>query len=421
MRILHLSLTNFRNFSRLELDLPPGTALFEGDNAQGKTNLLEAIYYLSRARSPRTSVDRELVNWLALEEELPFARLLARIEKRDEASQIELSLAQGWSANAQAWRKQVRVNGVAKRALDAVGVLSVVLFLPQDIELVAGSPHLRRRYLDDAIGQIDPRYRRELGRYEKVLTQRNCLLRSLRGRGNDSEQLAFWDQRLSEHGAYITVRRQQALVQLDQIIQRIHPRLTGEMERLRLRYCASVQWQQSPGDTYQALLPLGQSAAGEPQLIALVQKVAGAFAVQLREVRSRDMEQGASTVGPHRDDVLFLVDGVDMNTFGSRGQQRTVALSIKLAELEWVTQAKDDPPVLLLDDVLSELDAMRRSLVMQAIAPVQQVLVTTNDVLRCDPQFVAQSSLWRVNAGRLERINPSEEGVSWAPPADEGT
>ena len=416
MRILHLSLTNFRNYSRLELDLPPGVALLEGDNAQGKTNLLEAVYYLSRTRSPRTSVDRELVNWLALEEELPFARLVAQIEKRDEASQIELSLVQsgtqGWNADAQAWRKQVRVNGVAKRALDAVGVLSVVLFLPQDIELVAGSPHLRRRYLDDTIGQIDPKYRHELGRYEQVVTQRNCLLKSLRGRGNDSEQLAFWDQRLSEHGAHITIRRQQALAQLGQIIQRIHPRLTGETEHLRLQYCASVRCQQSPGDAFQTPLPLERSALGDTETAALVQNVTAAFAEQLREVRSRDLEQGVSSVGPHRDDVRFLVDGVDMNAFGSRGQQRTIALSMKLAEVEWVTQEKDDPPVLLLDDVFSELDASRRSLVMQALAPVQQVLVTTNDVLRYDPQFVARTSLWRVCAGRLERITPSEEGVS---------
>jgi DNA replication and repair protein RecF len=412
MRILHLSLTNFRNFARLELDLPPGVVLLEGDNAQGKTNLLEAIYYLSRTRSPRTSVDRELVHWLALEEELPFARLLARIEKGNEASQIELALAQGWNADATAWRKQVRVNGVAKRALDAVGVLSVVLFLPEDIELVAGSPHSRRHYLDDAIGQIDSRYRHELGRYEKVLTQRNYLLKSLRGRANGSEELAFWDQRLSEHGAYITVRRQQVLAQLDQIIQRIHPGLAGETEHLRLQYCASVQWQSSPGIAYRTVLPLEPNATNDTAVMVLLQNVTAAFAAQLHEVRARDVEQGACTVGPHRDDVRFLVDGVDMNTFGSRGQQRTIALAVKLAELEWVTQEKNDPPVLLLDDVFSELDASRRSLVMQAIAPVQQVLVTTNEALRCDPQFVAQTTLWRVCAGRLERVTPSAAGAS---------
>ena len=412
MRILHLSLTNFRNYARLEMDLPPGVVLLEGGNAQGKTNLLEAIYYLSRTRSPRTSVDRELVHWLALEEELPFARLSARIEKGNEASQIELSLAQGWNADAVAWRRQARVNGVAKRAQDAVGVLSVVLFLPEDIELVAGPPHLRRHYLDDTIGQIDPRYRHELGRYDKVLTQRNYLLKALRGRANGSEELAFWDQRLSEHGAYVTVRRQEVLAQLDQIVQRIHPALAGETEHLRLQYCASVHWQPSPGIAYQTVLPLEQDTSAETGVRPLLQDVTTTFAAQLREVRSRDVEQGMSTVGPHRDDVRFLVDGVDMNTFGSRGQQRTIALSIKLAELEWVTQEKSDPPVLLLDDVFSELDASRRSLVMQAIAPVQQVVVTTNDALRCDPQFVAQATLWRVCAGRLERITPSAAGAS---------
>jgi DNA replication and repair protein RecF len=425
MRILHLSLTNFRNFSRLELDLPPGIVVLQGDNAQGKTNLLEAIYYLSRVRSPRTSTDRELVNWLALEDDLPFARLVAKVLKGEalQGQQIELTLLQsnGKSVDEEpgALRKHIRVNGAAKRAVDAIGQLNAVLFLPEDIELVSGSPYGRRRYLDDTLCQIDPRYCRELQHYERVLTQRNYLLKSLRGRSNGSDELLFWDQRLVEHGTFIVVRRQQVIEELDHLVQRIHSQLTGDAEHLRLEYCASltrdfasVQTDGHAGMPSQIALPLASSAdmsatAAAPDLQAQLQVVAARFSDRLREVHIRELEQGVSVVGPHRDDLRFLVDGVDMNTYGSRGQQRTIALSVKLAEVELITREKRDKPVLLLDDVLSELDASRRGCLTQAIDQAQQVIITTNDLHNYDQAFLDRASLWQVQAGRLERITPA--------------
>lgn len=414
MRILHLSLTNFRNYSHLELDLPSGIVLLQGDNAQGKTNLLEAIYYLSRTRSPRTSTDRELINWLALEEDLPFARLVAQVQTGNEATQVELALIQGnpqkGDADSQALRKHIRVNGAARRAMDAVGLLSAVLFLPEDIELVAGSPHMRRRYLDDTIGQITPRYRAELARYEQVLAQRNHLLKSLRGQGNASEQLLFWDQRLVEHGAYIIVQRQRTVAQLDQFIERIHPRLTGDAERLRLEYCASLDLERRPAATYQMALPARGGLPAATNEEERVQNVAATFAEQLRGQRARDLQQGMSTLGPHRDDVGLVVNGVNMTTYGSRGQQRTIALSLKLAEVELITQEKADSPVLLLDDVMSELDESRRSFLAQAMDGAQQVIVTTNDAHRVDQPLLARASQWRVCAGRLERLTPPSTG-----------
>jgi len=418
MRILHLSLTNFRNFSRLELDLPPGIVVLQGDNAQGKTNLLEAIYYLSRVRSPRTSTDRELVNWLALEDDLPFARLVAKVLKGEalHGQQIELTLVQsnGKSVDEEpgALRKHIRINGAAKRAVDAIGQLNAVLFLPEDIELVSGSPHGRRRYLDDTLCQIDARYGHELQHYERVLTQRNYLLKSLRGRSNGSDELLFWDQRLVEHGAFIVVRRQQVIEELDHLVQRIHPQLTGDKEHLRLEYCASVHLGGRPGMPSRIALPLASSTdmpgtAASPDLQAQLQAVAARFADQLREVRGRELEQGVSVVGPHRDDLHFLVDGVDMTTFGSRGQQRTIALSVKLAEVKLITQEKRDKPILLLDDVVSELDPSRRGCLTQAIDQAQQVIITTNDLLNYDQAFLDRASLWQVRAGRLESITPS--------------
>lgn len=406
MRILHLSLTHFRNYSRLELDLPAGIIVLQGDNAQGKTNLLEAIYYLSRIRSPRTNVDRELVNWLALEEDLPFARLVARIQKAEETDQIELSLVQSSgkspNSNATVLRKHIRINGANKRVLDAVGLLNAVLFMPQDIDLVAGAPHLRRRYLDDMICQMDPQYCRELQEYNRVLTQRNYLLKSLRGQRDDSAQLLFWDQRLVEHGAYLTLRRQQVIQQLDEFVQRIHPKLTGDKERLRLEYCASARMESRPGAAYQ--IPLLTKQDVSPEAEASLRDVAASFASKLHEVRAKELEQGVSIIGPHRDDLRFLVNGVDMNTYGSRGQQRTITLSLKLAEVKWITQEKNDKPVLLLDDVLSELDAVHRGCLLDAIDRAQQVIVTTTGLMHYDKEFLSRATLWQVSAGRIENL-----------------
>jgi DNA replication and repair protein RecF len=404
MRIQHLSLTNFRNYTRLELDLPAGVVLLQGDNAQGKTNLLEAIYLLSRMRSPRTSTERELVGWLALEEDLPFARLVAQVQKGEETGQIELSLVQNNTpdpeGNGTALRKHIRVNGVNKRALDAVGLLNAVLFLPQDIELVAGSPSGRRRYLDDTICQIDGRYCRELQSYTRVLTERNYLLKSLRNRNYDPSELAFWDQHLVEHGAYLSARRQQVIQQLDEAVQRIHPRLTGDNERLRLEYDASVRVEPRSGAGYQMALALEAGAA--PATRTELQDVAAAFTAQLRDLRGKEVEQGVSLVGPHRDELRFWVNGVDMNIYGSRGQQRTTALSLKLAEVELMTEAKKDKPVLLLDDVISELDAAHRHQLVAAIDQAQQVLMTTTDLVHYSAEFLATATLWRVCGGRIE-------------------
>ena len=406
MRILHLSLTNFRNYSRLELDLPAGVIVLQGNNAQGKTNLLEAIYYLARMRSPRTNADRELVNWLALEDDLPFARLVVRIEKAEEPDQIELSLVQSsgkrLNSNAAGLRKHIRINGANRRVLDAVGLLNAVLFMPQDIDLVAGAPHLRRRYLDDTLGPLDPQYYRALQQYNRVLTRRNHLLRSLRGQANDPSQLLFWDQRLVEHGAYITLRRQQVIQQLDEFVQRIHPELTGDGERLRLEYCASVRTERRTGAAYQ--MPLMTRQHVSPATAASLRDVAVSFTDQLRKARGKELEQGNSMIGPHRDDVRFLVNGVDMNTYGSRGQQRTITLSLKLAEVEWITQEKNDKPVLLLDDVVSELDAAHRRCLLNAVDKAQQVIMTTTGLMHYDNDFLAQAVLWQVCAGRIENL-----------------
>jgi DNA replication and repair protein RecF len=407
MHIVHLSLTNFRNYSHLELDLPTGVVVIQGDNAQGKTNLLEAIYYLSTMRSPRTSADRELVHWLAMKDDLPFARLVAQIRKAGEVDQIELSLVQSGpqrpNANGPVLRKQVRVNGANKLVSEAAGLLNAVLFMPQDLELVTGSPYMRRRYVDDTICRVDAKYCRALQEYGRVLTQRNYLLRSLRGQADES-QLLFWDQRLVEHGAYLTWRRHEAVQHLDALVQDIHRELTDSRERLRLQYCASVSMEHRPGGAYQMPLP------ADPQATTTVdtslQIISTSFHAQLQEARARELDQGVSTIGPHRDDLQFLVNGVDMHAFGSRGQQRTITLSMKLAEVAWLKEAKHDEPVLLLDDVASELDASHRDCLLEAIESAQQVLITTTELAHLDKDFLERATLWHVAEGRIESLTP---------------
>ena len=411
MRINHLSLINFRNYSRLELDLPPGTILLLGDNAQGKTNLLEAIYVLSRLRSPRTSTERELVNWLTLEEELPFARLTAQVQRGDETEQVEVSLVQNGlmatAGNGSSLRKHIRVNGAARRATDVVGLLNAVLFRPEDIDLVAGSPGGRRRYLDDTLCQIDAQYCRELQRYTRVLTERNFLLRSMRSRSYDPSELSFWDQKLIEHGSYLVLKRHRALGSLSAEARAIHLRLTGEAESLGLEYVGTVGFLEAGGTNSQPRLLADAAGTEESEEPEARRAVAVSFATRLREMRSREIDQGVTLVGPHRDDLRFWVNGVDMNPFGSRGQQRTAALSMKLAELELVATVKQERPILLLDDVVSELDAEHRKHLFRVLGTVQQVVITTTDLTHFDADFVAGATVWRVTGGRIEAL-PSQ-------------
>lgn len=406
MRIEHLSLTNFRNYTRLELDFPGHTILLQGDNAQGKTNLLEAIYYLATTRSPHAGAEHELVNWLAENQDLPHARLVAQVRKGDGLLRIEITLVKTQVGGLNRfegtpgprYRKHIKVNGVDKRALDLIGQVNVVLFLPEDIILVSGSPSGRRRYLDATLCQIDPHYCRLLQRYNRVLTQRNHLLRTLRERQGDLDQLLFWDRSLVESGAYLIARRQEVIDELDRLAQAVHLELTGQKERLRLRYVPSFDTSRPPSD-YQ--LPLALDLPSEPGLYQSGQ-VAEAFGAQLHAIRRQEILQGMTLIGPHRDDLRFSVGGVDLTIYGSRGQQRTAALALKLAEVKLIAQKVGEQPILLLDDVMSELDDARRGYLMQMVNGAQQAILTTTDLKAYSIEFLSAVTLLRVREGRIE-------------------
>jgi DNA replication and repair protein RecF len=272
-------------------------------------------------------------------------------------------------------QKRIKIDGVPRRALDLVGQINVVWFSSQDIDLLGGAPALRRRYLDATLSQVDSRYLRALQSYSKVLVQRNNLLRLIREGRARTEELAFWDGELVREGSYLIEQRQGALSALTPQIASTHSRLSGQPP-LEIKYLPSVP----PG--------------GGP--------VEQAFRGQLAASLSREVAQGMTLVGPHRDELRFLLQGIDMGLYGSRGEQRTVALSLKLAEALFLKETTGEEPILLLDDVLSELDRERRRHLLETASTYQQVLLTTTDLDRIEPPFLEQATRFWVRGGGVE-------------------
>jgi DNA replication and repair protein RecF len=406
MYICHLELLNYRNYARLELDLSARIHLLQGDNAQGKTNLLEAIYYLATTRSPLASQDRELIRWESLQEDvIPNAQLALRFVRAGEEHAIEASLVQepgeANGANGTVFRRQLRYNGVNRRAMDIVGKLNVVLFLPEDIVLVSGSPGERRRYLDITLCQIDEHYCRSLSRYNRVVTQRNALLRQIREGAARAKELAYWDEQVARLGAYVVARRLWAIDRLARDTRQIQSALTGALEELTLRYEHTL----GQGDDMRAIEaalcdPAQEWRGGAPEggtLERLEEQLAGA----LQRGQRDEIARGVTLTGPHRDDMRFVINGFDATVYGSRGQQRTAALALKLAEVALMQRQVGEMPILLLDDVLSELDRRRGQYLLEAIGEAQQVLVTATSEEGFGPTFLERAQVWQVRAGMV--------------------
>ena len=406
MHLTRLALTNFRNYAHLELDLAPGVTLLQGSNACGKTSLLEAIFYLATAHSPHAGAERELIRWGASDEPIPFARVETEVAKRnDTRTQLEIVLVQAAEeksrgeneearkANARV-SKRIKVNGVGKRTLDLLGELNAVLFLPEDLDLVFGSPGDRRRYLDNTLSQIDPRYGRALSKYNQVVEQRNSLLRDFRERAYNPSELAIWDRQLIDEGTYLIVRRAETTERYNQLIADIHPHLTDGREELRLVYQPSVA------------LDVTASSSTEG---ARASQIAKKFEQQLEMLRPRELGAALTLVGPHRDDVRFLIqrnhgaapNPIDAITYASRGQGRTIALSLKLAEVALMKKETGEDPILLLDDVMSELDAARRAALAQTVIDAPQALITATDLQDFTPEFLERARVLQVCDGAI--------------------
>lgn len=405
MHLNHLSLTNFRNYARLEMPFPGGVIVLFGDNAQGKTSLLEAVYYLATSRSPYSTSDTQLINWLVLDDPMPFARLVAEVDAAGEKKRIEVTLMAEDNGRGRRLRKEIRINGISRRVMDLLGQVRVVMFLPQDLALVEGSPSERRRYLNVTLCQTDSAYCESLSRYEKVLRQRNALLKQLqeqrqRGSRLDFPQLAYWDEQLAAHAAAIVQGRYHLVGELESRAQRIHHDLSGADEHLRLRYqpgfdaAAETNGQLSfaPGDLGTSALP--QLPRGE---------LATRFQEALDAQRSEDVARGLTTIGPQRDEFRFLIHGRDLGLYGSRGQARTAVLALKLAELDWMEAQTGESPILLLDEVAAELDPHRRGYLLDRIQGVEQAIVTTAEPELMAESFLESAATWEVRAGTIRQ------------------
>jgi DNA replication and repair protein RecF len=350
-----------------------GPQLVWGANATGKTSLLEAIVLAAWGRSHRTSVDGELVRWGA-----ELARIEARIGREDDAPEqrdaVEVGLVRTPSGGA---RKRIRVNGVSRRAASLAGVLRTVMFAPEEMLLVAGSPSLRREGIDRLAGQRSAAYPRDLATYGRALQQRNGLLRLIREEQASRQELRFWDATLLEAGAAVREERRRLLEAVAGPLAAAHAEIAPDEAasgRLTLRYATNAP--QLPGESARDALER-----------------------RLAETADKEIWNGTTLIGPHRDDIVFELDGRPLASFASRGQQRTAILAFKLAELDLLTELDGRPPLLLLDDVFSELDPERRGHLVRRIANLPQAFVTTTTLEDLDPALRSVGTAWAVTIG----------------------
>lgn len=401
MQITQLSLTNFRNFIRLETDIPSGPTLLVGANAQGKTSLLEAVHFLVGATSLHAASDRQLINFLALEEPQPVARIVADLLRGGHTRRIEIRIILDpiGPAGETRLRKEILINGVKKRARDLAAGFNAVLFLPQDMRVIEGSPGDRRRHLDQTLSQGDSAYAAALSQYGKILSQRNALLKQLQERNGSLDQLRFWDEQLVEHASSVIRGRALALHELEQRATRIHSQLTEEHEVLRIEYLPAYT-PTKQNNQQKALAPkeaMDWTAIPREQLRdGLLQS--------LEQLRREEIARGLTLLGPQRDDVRFSANGIDLRLYGSRGQNRTAMLATKLAEVDWLHARSGEWPVLLLDEVLAELDPARRDALLARVTQVNQSLLTAADLRMFNQQFQEQSQIWQIHAGTVRRL-----------------
>ena len=401
MFLKHLSLTNFRSFTRLDIDLPQHVVLLTGANAQGKTTVLEAIYFLAAFTSFQTHSDRQIIN---LEEakkgSLIVTRLVADYQRGRSKHRIEarLILEPTGVVNGQRLRKEVLLDGVKKSVNEIIGHFNAVIFVPQMSQIIEGAPEDRRRYMNLALAQSTPAYARVLSEYNQALTQRNALLKALYERGGNGDQLDVWDDTLARLGAQIILWRIEAIQQIERLASRVHHELTHGSEILRLSY----------EPAYDPLpKPVGQLGLKIDTIVDRsrmdLKDIQTGFRERLRDLRNEEIARGVTTIGPHRDELRFLANDIDLGDYGSRGQIRTTLLALKLAEVNWMKDRTGEWPVILLDEVMAELDVQRRADLLKYVGETEQVLFTTTDLNLFEPEFVKRSEVWKVESGRVEK------------------
>ncbi|MEA2667526.1 MAG: replication and repair protein RecF [Chloroflexota bacterium] len=373
MFLANVSLFDFRNYAELELALERSATVFFGGNAQGKTNLLEGVALSALTRSPRTQQAAELVRFGQ-----PAARVTCGVQSDAGRKELEVRISVSPAPTSRASRR-FTVNGIPKRSTDMIGSLRVVLFWPDDLQLVKGPGEGRRRFLNTLLSQIDPNHARELTRYGHLLEQRNALLRAIREGRQPIEGLDYWTNALADSGAAIMVERQRRLLELQPIAAAFHRELSDDRERLDLRYRP-------------ARVRIGEA----PQELVSEQ-----LKVAMRDARDEEIGRGQTAVGPQRDDIEVWLDDHEARLFASQGQQRSAVLSLKLAELHYLAEVTGEQPVLLLDDVMSELDPARRERLLAALQPGPQALITAADLNDLPKSILERATVFRVEQGSI--------------------
>ncbi len=334
MKIKSIELQNFRNYRAVRLEPEDGTTVLYGKNAQGKTNLLEAVYVGATSKSPRTSKDRDLIRFGEDEAHLRMIVVRDGMESR-----IDMHFRKNKS-------KGIAINGVPiRRATELFGIASVVLFSPEDLSIIKNGPAERRRFMDAELCQLDRIYLSDLSKYQRVLDQRSKLLKEIYEDPKKADTLDVWDAQLVQYGSRVIRRRRQFLQEIRDTVEDLHRNLTGGTEEI------SVSYEPNTEDVF--------------------------FADALFAARDKDIRLGQTSCGPHRDDIRFTANGIDIRQYGSQGQQRTCALSLKLSEIAIVEKARGEKPVLLLDDVLSELDSDRQRFLLSSIRDTQTIITCT--------------------------------------------
>ena len=355
MQVETLQLRQFRNYESLDMTFPEGLTVLIGPNAQGKTNIVEAIYYASLAKSHRTAKDAELIRW-----ESSQGAVRVGFSRLGVTNSIELRFSR-------VKRRQLLLNGHAAAPKQLVGSLTTVLFSPEDLYLVKGAPQLRRAFLDTEISQTSPAYYREMAKYSRLISQRNNLLKKIREGQAEKGMLELWDVQLAECAARIARKRQEAVSRLSMLSRLMQRRISGSLENLEV--------------TYDLHVPTGEKGPSAVSEGAMVTEGLISWYNEMLEKRHElDILRGVTSVGPHRDNLKLLVNGVDLRTYGSQGQQRTGALALKLSELEFIRGETGSYPVLLLDDVMSELDPSRRKELLLFLQREKiQTIITATD------------------------------------------
>lgn len=371
-----MSIDHFRNYDHAELEFGQDVTLFLGQNAQGKTNVLEAIYTLAMAKSHRTTTDKDLIQWQA-----EYAKIEGRVRKRGQSVPMSLIVTNKG--------KKAKVNHLEKKRLsNYIGHLNVVMFAPEDLSLVKGSPSVRRRFIDMELGQMLPIYLYDLTQFQRILQQRNHYLKRLQTRKTtDTTMLDVLDEQYSELAAKITLRRRDFVVQLSEYAIPIHSEISRQKETLEIHYESSVK--------------LLEEVAKDKEL----DEVRAQLITDLQSKRQREIDRGVSLIGPHRDDLTFIVNERNVQVFGSQGQQRTTALAVKLAEIDLIFQETNEYPLLLLDDVLSELDEHRQTHLLNAIQGKVQTFVTATGVEGIHHQTLADATCFYVEEGTIKKMD----------------